>query len=131
MLSKGLRDEENKKMDRLFHDLTTVDFLPDYWENQQRTDAHEMLKEALGKGLDDIEKMESQELLHFLEGQKFSLENFEQLGDLLFRISAFEPEQEEARLINHSINIFQIVQQKSKTFDLMLDKKLKEAREAL
>lgn len=131
MLSKGLRDEENKKMDRLFHDLSTIDFLPEYWENQQRADANMMLNDSLGKSLDEIEQMDSDVLLRVLEDQQFSLDNYEQLGDLLFRISAFEPEREETILLNHSIKIYQLVQEKSRTFDFRLDRKLKEAREAL
>jgi hypothetical protein len=131
MLSKGLKDEENKQMDKLFNELVEMEFLPDYWERQQRQEVDEHLKAALGLGLTDITKMSREELLLNLKEQHFSSENYEQLGDLLFRISAFEAEEEEMILIRHCIAIYGFVQLQSGTFSFSLNQKLKEAREAL
>ncbi|MGB7786377.1 MAG: hypothetical protein WBL27_09770, partial [Salinimicrobium sp.] len=131
MLSKGLKDEENKQMDKLFNDLVEVEFLPDYWEKQQRQEVDERLKDALGFGLADVMNLSSEELLLNLKEQHFSSENYEQFGDLLFRISAFEAEKEEMILIRHSIAIYEFVQLKSGTFSFSLNQKLKDAREAL
>ncbi len=131
MLSKGLKDEENKQMDKLFNDLTEVEFLPDYWEQQQRQEVDERLKDALGFGLAEVLQLKSEELLLKLKEQHFSSENYEQLGDLLFRISAFEPEEEEIIFIRHSIAIYEFVQLQSGTFSFSLNQKLKDAREAL
>ena len=131
MLSKGLRDEENKQMDKLFNDLTEIEFLPDYWELEQRANVDKKLRDVLGLGLKELETIDPQELLLKLKELHFSFENYEQLGDLLFRVSAFEPEAEELVLINHSIEIYEFVQNQSGTFDFKLDRKLKEAREAL
>ena len=131
MLSKGLKDEENKQMDKLFNELVEVEFLPDYWEQQQRQDVDKHLKEALGFGLAEVLRLKSEALLLKLKEQHFSAENYEQFGDLLFRISAFEPEEEEIVLICHSIAIYEFVQLQSGTFSLSLNEKLKEAREAI
>ncbi|MGB7786396.1 MAG: hypothetical protein WBL27_09870 [Salinimicrobium sp.] len=131
MLSKGLKDEENKQMDKLFNDLVEVEFLPDYWEQQQRQEVDERLKDALGFGLAELLQLKSEELLLHLKEQHFSSENYEQFGDLLFRISAFEAEKEEMILIRHSIAIYEFVQLKSGTFSFSLNQKLKDAREAL
>ena len=131
MLSKGLKDEENKQMDKLFNELVEVEFLPDYWEKQQRQEVDEHLKDALGFGLSEVFRFSSEELLLKLKEQHFSSENYEQFGDLLFRISAFEPEEEEMILIRHSIAIYEFVQLQSGTFSFDLNQKLKEAREAL
>lgn len=131
MLSKGLRDEENKQMDKLFNELVEMEFLPDYWEQQQRQYVDEHLKETLGFGLNHLIKTDSENLINELKEQKFSTQNFEQFADLVFRISAFENEEEEAILIRHSIKIYEFVQIQSGTFSLSLAEKLKEAREAI
>lgn len=131
MLSKGLRDEENKQMDKLFNDLSEMEFLPDYWELQQRADVDKKLQEVLGIDLKKIESVTTKELFDMLKDLHFSSENYEQLGDILFRVSAFEPEAEEIVLINHTVALYEYSQKQSGTFDFRLDRKLKEAREAL
>lgn len=131
MLSKGLRDEENKQMDKLFNDLSEMEFLPDYWELQQRADVDKKLQEVLGIDLKKIESVTTKELFDMLKDLHFSSENYEQLGDILFRVSAFEPEAEEIVLINHTGALYEYSQKQSGTFDFRLDRKLKEAREAL
>lgn len=131
MLSKGLRDEENKQMDKLFNDLTEMEFLPDYWELQQRADVDKKLQEVLGIDLKKIESVTTKELFDMLKDLHFSSENYEQLGDILFRVSAFEPEAKEIVLINHTVALYEYSQKQSGTFDFRLDRKLREAREAL
>lgn len=131
MLSKGLRDEENRQMNKLFNELQEVEFLPEYWELQQRVNIDRKLREVLGLSLEQIEIMESPLLLLTLKDRQFSFENFEQLGDILFRISAFEPEAEELQLINHSIAFYEYVLNQSGIFDFKLERKIKEAKEAL
>ncbi len=58
MLSKGLRDEEKKKIDDAFIALLDIEFVPDLWENEQRNKLNEKLQAMLNITLDDIENYE-------------------------------------------------------------------------
>ncbi len=128
MLSKGLKDEENQKVNELIGKLMELEFVPDFWENEQRKKVNELLFSTLGFTITDLETWTSAELLIKLKQLNFDFTNLEEFGDFLLKIIPFEDEQYESHLAKSTIAIYETAQIESKTFSFGLIQKLNQAK---
>lgn len=128
MLSKGLRDEEKKKIDDAFIALLDIEFVPNLWENEQRNKLNEKLQAMLNITLDAIENMTSEALLEKLKAADFEFRHYEQFGDLMLRAIPLEPEEKESLLATHTAAVYETAQKESKTFSFGLIQKINNAK---
>ena len=127
MLSKGLKDEENQKINELVGRLIDLEFVPEFYEREQRSKVNGLLFEQLGFKISDLEIWSSEELLVKLKELNFDYSNLEQFGDFLLKIIPFEDEQHESHLAKSTIAIYELAQKESKTYSFSLIQKLNQA----
>lgn len=128
MLSKGLKDEENQKVNELIGKLMELEFVPEFWENEQRKKVDSFLSENLGFNIADLESWTSDELLIRLKELNFDFSNLEQFGDLLLKIIPLEDVDHESHLAKSAVAVYESVQIESKTFSFGLIQKLNQAK---
>ncbi len=128
MLNKGLKDEENQKINELVGRLIDLEFVPEFYESEQRSKVNGLLFEQLGFKISDLETWSSEELLAKLKLFNFDFSNYEQFGDLLLKIIPFEEEAHESHLATSAVAIFEYIQKESKTFSLSIIQKINQAK---
>ncbi len=128
MLNKGLKDEENQKINELVGKLIDLEFVPEFYESEQRSKVNGLLFEQLDFKIVDIEAWSSKELLIKLKELNFDFSNYEQFGDFLLKIIPFEDEQHESHLAKSAIGVYETAQIESKTFSFSLIEKLNQAK---
>ncbi|MFZ0490456.1 MAG: hypothetical protein WAM00_09440 [Salegentibacter sp.] len=128
MLSKGLRDEENEKMNRLLNEALQMEFVPDLWKNQQREALNRKLQETLNLTLEDIENSDPEELLKKLQDEEFSFANYEQFGDLMMKLLPMEAAENQPKLAKTAVAVYEFAQRESQTFSFSLIQKINEAK---
>ncbi|KGO85679.1 hypothetical protein Q765_14740 [Flavobacterium rivuli WB 3.3-2 = DSM 21788] len=84
MLTKGLRDEENERINNVLKQLTALTFVPEGWSN---ADA-DVLLQKLGLSIEALTKIDANELNHYLVRFHLDWANMEQFADVLARLSA-------------------------------------------
>lgn len=128
MLNKGLKDEENQKINELVGKLIDLEFVPEFYESEQRSKVNGLLFEQLDFKIVDIEAWSSKELLIKLKELNFDFSNYEQFGDFLLKIIPFEDEKHESHLAKSAIAVYETAQIESKTFSFSLIEKLNQAK---
>ena len=128
MLSKGLRDEENQKISELVGRLIDLEFVPEFYESEQRSKVNGLLFEQLGFKISELETWSSGELLTKLKQLNFDYSNLEQFGDFLLKLIPFEDEQYESHLAKSTIAVYELAQTDSKTYSFSLIQKLNQAK---
>ncbi|RKS55279.1 hypothetical protein BC962_0238 [Gillisia mitskevichiae] len=128
MLSKGLKDEENQKINELVGRLIELEFVPEFYESEQRSKVNGLLFDQLGFNISDLETWSSEELLLKLKQLNFDFSNLEEFGDFLLKIIPFEDEQHESHLAKATIAVYEAAQIESKTFSFSLIQKLNQAK---
>lgn len=119
MLTKGLRDEENERINNVFKQLIALTYIPEDW-NLNELDKY--LK-YLALTLDDVLKFSSEESIQHLEKLHFDWANTELFADFLVQISN-NYEQEKAQLRLKAIAVYEYVQRESKTFSFDIFNKI-------
>lgn len=127
MLNKGLRSEENERIDKIIASLLELGFLPEEWR-KVRNILNEKLKEALGLSLDEIEQLSEEKLIEILANLKLEASQYEALGDILLNTIPLEAEEKQTDLAQKTLRIYQTSQEISKTFSFSLTQKINEAR---
>ncbi len=128
MLSKGLRDEENQKINELVGRLIDLEFVPEFYESEQRSKVNGLLFEQLGFKFSDLETWPAEDLLVKLKKLNFDFLNLEQFGDFLLNIIPFEGEQHASHLAASAVAIFEYIQKESKTFSFSIIQKINQAK---
>lgn len=128
MLSKGLKDEENQKINELIGRLINLEFVPEFYETQKRSKANGLLFEQLGFKISDLKSWSSDEVLQKLKELHFDFANLEQFGDFLLKIIPLEEEQQQSHLATHAVAIFEYIQIESKTFSFSSIQKINNAK---
>ncbi|MCF4100529.1 hypothetical protein L1I30_02505 [Gillisia sp. M10.2A] len=128
MLSKGLRDEENEKVNQVFDKIMSIQFVPDLWKNEQRKAMNVHLQNLLNLTLDDIENRSVESLLNDLKTHDLEFANYELFGDLLLKLLPFEAETNQANLAQKALAVFETAQQESKIFSFSLIQKINHAK---
>ena len=84
MLTKGLRDEENERINNVLKQLTALTFVPEGWNH---ADADVRLQK-LGLSIEALTKIDANELNHYLVRFHLDWANMEQFADVLALLSA-------------------------------------------
>lgn len=128
MLNKGLKAEENQKINELVGRLIDLEFVPEFYESEQRSKVNGLLFEQLGFKITDLEVWSSKELLIKLKQLNFDFSNYEQFGDLLLKLIPFEDEIHVSHLAASAVAIFEYIQNESKTFSMSIIQKINQAK---
>jgi len=119
MLTKGLRDEENERINNVFKQLIALTYIPEDWN---LNDLDNQLK-YLALTLEDVLKFSSEETIQHLEKLHFDWANAELFADFLVQISN-NYEEEKAKLRLKAIAVYDYVQRESKTFSFDIFNKI-------
>ena len=84
MLTKGLRDEVNERINNVLKQLTALTFVPEGWNN----DDADVLLQKLGLSIEALTKIDANELNHYLVRFHLDWANMEQFADVLALLSA-------------------------------------------
>ena len=128
MLSKGIKHEENQKINELVGRLIDLEFVPEYFETEQRSKVNGLLFEQLGFKISELKIWSSEELLVKLKELNFDFSNLEQFGDFLLKIIPFEAEIHESHLATSAVAIFEYIQKESGTFSFSIIQKINQAK---
>lgn len=119
MLTKGLRDEENERINNVLKQLISLTFIPEDWN---LNDLDNQLKN-LALTMEDVLKFSSEEMMQHLEKLHFDWANAELFADFLVQISN-NYEEEKAQLRLKAIAVYEYVQRESKTFSFDIFNKI-------
>lgn len=123
MLTKGLRDEENERINNVLKQLISLTFIPEDWN---LNDLDNQLKN-LALTMEDVLKFSSEEIIQHLEKLHFDWANAELFADFLIQISN-NYEEEKAHLRLKAIAVYDYVQRESKTFSFDIFNKISSAK---
>lgn len=123
MLTKGLRDEENERINNVFKKLISLTYIPEDWN---LNDLDNQLK-YLALTMDDVLKFSSEETIQHLEKLHFDWANAELFADFLVQISNNYGE-EKAQLRTKAITVYDYIQRESKTFSFDIFNKISSAK---
>jgi len=123
MLTKGLRDEENERINNVLKQLISLTYIPEGWN---LNDLDNQLK-YLALTMDDVLKFSSEEMVQHLGKLHFDWANAELFADFLVQISN-NYEEEKAQLRLKAIAVYDYVQRESKTFSFDIFNKISSAK---
>ena len=109
MLTKGLRDEENERINNVLKQLTALTFVPEGWNH---ADA-DVLLQKLGLSIDTLTKIDANELNYYLVRLHLDWANMEQFADVLVSLSASAGLDS---LKPKAVALYNFIQQESKMF---------------
>ena len=109
MLTKGLRDEENERINTVLKQLTALTFVPESWNT---ADA-DVLLQKLGLSLEALVGISNEELTRHLERYHFDWANMELFADMLAQLSAKAGLE---ALKPKAVAVYNFIQQESKMF---------------
>ena len=109
MLTKGLRDEENERINNVLKQLTALTFVPEDWNDEA---IHEQLKK-IGLPVETLVNIKPEDLNLYLHNYHFDWANMEQLADLLV---TFSKKAGMEALKPKAIALYNFIQQESKMF---------------
>jgi len=115
-LTKGLRDEENERIQSILERLIALDYVPENWKTQ----IEDPLK-GLGMNAEVLLNMSTDELIVHLEKLNFDWNNAEQFADFLVTLSA---KSEQADLNEKAIAVYNYIQSESKMFSFSIFNKI-------
>ena len=122
MLTKGLRDEENERINNVLKQLISLTYIPEDWN---LADLDSQLK-YLALTFEDVLKFSSEETIQHLEKLHFDWANAELFADFLVQIS--NNYKEKAKLRLKAIAVYDYVQRESKTFSFDIFNKISRAK---
>ena len=117
-VNKGLRDQENERIQNQLKQLIGMPFVPDQ--------INAGLK-MLSLDLESISLKDASELIAQLQQANLDWENFELFADFLIRIAKEIPQQK-SLLTQKAISIYQFIQNESKVFSFEIFNKIASAQ---
>lgn len=123
MLTKGLRDEENERINNVLKQLISLTYIPEDWN---LNDLDNQLK-YLALTMDDVLKFSSEEMMQHLEKLHFDWPNAELFADFLIQISN-NYQEEKTQLRVKAVAVYEYVQRESKTFSFDIFNKISNAK---
>lgn len=121
MLTKGFKDEEQRKINQVINAGLQLEFIPEDLKSKVHLD--ELLKQLCGLGLQELIALDEKEQIALLQEKHFNFENIELLGDLLLQSKSLDSTREE-RVKETVRGLFQFVQRESETYSYSLSSKL-------
>lgn len=123
MLTKGLRDEENERINNVLKQLISLTYIPEDWN---LNDLDNQLK-YLALTMENVIKFSSEEMIQHLEKLHFDWPNAEMFADFLVQVST-NYEEEKAQLRVKAVAVYEFVQRESKTFSFDIFNKISNAK---
>jgi len=119
-LTKGLRDEENERIQNILKRLISLDYVPENW----KISIEDLLKELAlnAQGLLDLS---SDDLIVHLQKLNFDWNNAEQFADFLI---VLYKKSGEANLNEKAIAVYNYIQSESKVFSFDIFNKIASAK---
>lgn len=123
MLTKGLRDEENERINNILKQLISLTYIPENW-NMDELEKHLNYLELTLRNLLDFS---SDELIAHLEKFHFDWANAEQFADFIALLSD-RKEEERTQLKEKAVAIYEYIQKESKMFSFDIFNKIAKAK---
>ncbi len=130
MLTKGFKDEEQKRLDQILNAGLQLAFVPESWKTEGKHKLDELLLQTAKLSLLDITTLPTEELLARLKAQNFSFSNLEHFADILLRVAELE-ENNASDLAQKALAVYEFAQAESKTFSFGLIQKISAAKAKL
>ncbi len=124
MLTKGFKNEEQKKLDQILHAGLQLAFVPETWHLEAKRKLDELLQNAAHITLVTLIRFPANQLITHVKSLNFSLSNLEHLADLLVKVSAVEPEHQ-SNLTHKALAIYKYAQEENKTFSWGIAQKIR------
>lgn len=123
MLTKGLRDEENERINNILKQLISLTYIPENWNLEELDN---QLKH-LGLTFEILSSFTPDEMIQHLEKFHFDWTNAEQFADFLVLLSG-RIEESKIGLKQKAIAVYEYVQKESKTFSFDIFNKISSAK---
>lgn len=123
MLTKGLRDEENERINNILKQLISLTYIPEDWNLEELDN---QLKH-LGLTFEILSSFTPDELIQHLERFHFDWTNAEQFADFLVLLSS-RTEESRIDLKQKAVAVYEYVQKESKTFSFDIFNKISSAK---
>lgn len=123
MLTKGLRDEENERINNVLKQLISLTCIPEDWN---LNDLDNQLK-YLALTMENVLKFSSEEMIQHLEKLHFDWPNAELFADFLIQISN-NYQEEKMQLRVKAVAVYEYVQSETKTFSFDIFNKISNAK---
>ncbi|MBA9073426.1 hypothetical protein GGR22_001552 [Flavobacterium gossypii] len=123
MLTKGLRDEENERINTILKQLISLTYIPENWN----LDELDNQLKHLALTFESLSSFSSDELIQHLEKFHFDWTNAEQFADFLVLLSA-RAEESKIGLKEKAVAVYEYIQKESKTFSFDIFNKITAAK---
>jgi len=123
MLNKGLRDQENLRIDNVLKVLHSLTFVPKFWNLEDLLLLENELKD-LGMNVESLRDFDEKALISHLERLHFDWNHFEIFADFLIAFS----EESQFDFLEKAISIYDYVQKESKTYSFEIFNKTAAAK---
>ncbi len=126
MLNKGLRDQENTRIDNILKVLHSLTFVPKFWNLEDLLLLENGLKD-LGMNVESLRDFNEKELISHLNRLHFDWNHFEIFADFLMALS----KESQFDFLEKAIAIYDYVQKESKTYSFEIFNKTAAAKASL
>ncbi len=123
MLTKGLRDEENERINNILKQLISLVYVPENW-NLDELEKH---LNYLALTFENLLDFSSADLIAHLEKFHFDWANAEQFADFIILL-ADRKEEESTQLREKAVTIYEYIQKESKIFSFEIFNKIAKAK---
>lgn len=123
MLTKGLRDEENERINNILKQLISLVYVPENW-NLDELEKH---LNYLALTMEKLLGFSSDDLIAHLEKLHFDWANAEQFADFIVLLSD-RKEEERTQLREKAVVIYEYIQRESKVFSFDIFNKIAKAK---
>ncbi|MGK4566641.1 hypothetical protein [Flavobacterium sp. 3HN19-14] len=117
-LTKGLRDEENERINNILKRLVGLDYIPE----NGNSELDEILK-SLALNTESLSQFSTEAIIKHLEKLHFDFANAEKFADFLVLLSEKLPENK-VDLSEKAVAIYNYIQSESKTFSFDIFNKI-------
>lgn len=128
MLTKGIRNQDQEKLDQIIEAGLQIEFAPDLWKTEQRQNIDQIFQQATGLRLAEIESLPNEEWLNQLREQRLDFTNAEKIGDLMLKIIPQLPEDKGRAIATKAVMLYEQTQKEHKIFSLGLSNKINNAK---
>lgn len=126
MLNKGLRDEQNEKINNVLAQLIALGFVPEGWNDSDQSNVEKQLA-ILNMSIQNLIDFNLDQLLSYLNEKSFDWANYELFADFLINLSN-RIEDHRTVLREKAVGLYNYIQQESKTFSFEIFNKINNAK---
>jgi len=119
MLNKGLRDNESIRIDNVLKTLRALDFVPEPFSDEQKSDIENQLKE-FGLDISNLSDYQDEALIELLLRNHFDWNQLELFADFLLDFTKVK----DYNFKDKALAIYQYIQKESKVFSFGINAKI-------